>query len=128
MKGVVYTIETLFVVAIISTALILAFNDQITQPQFDISLFKQAGWDALDYLYYKGDLRILVAKNISSDVNASLYLKNAFNQSIPQSMDFAFDICTKQCSATLPPSRNVISIDYYIEGRKIKLWIFRKEI
>ncbi len=129
MKGAIYTIEALFAVAIVSIALVTAFDRQPSQPDFGLGSLEQTGWDALDNLYVKGDLRLLVARNLSNDVNATADLKKALRNNIPESMDFVFDICDniKKCSATILADE-VVSIDYYIEEKKLKLWIFRRQI
>src|SRR3989344_9117348 len=111
MKGYVYTIEVMLAVAVIMFMLVLTFSSAPEQPETNIALMKQAGYDALHYLDTNGVLRQLAAQN-----DSYAQLKGNVSALVSHSIVFDAAICSAGCSVALPENRTIVTADYYIAG------------
>ncbi len=126
-KGYVYTLEVLIAVSVIFVSLVFLFRNPPTKPDLEIPLMKRQGFEALDYLMQKDDIRELV-----SNGNESL-LESRLKEALT-AVQFDIDICNYTCSETnVPANQTAIAIDYYVSGyrnsyfgKKVRLWLWKK--
>ena len=64
MKGYIYTLEALIAISLILTSLIFLFGTAPTQPELEISIIKQQGFEALEYLDNRDFMRNHVEKGL----------------------------------------------------------------
>ena len=126
-KGYVYTIEVMLAVAVIMFMIVLTFSSVPEQPETNIAVMKQAGYDALRYLDGSGVLRTLVARN-----DSSAQLKSNISALMTHSIVFDASVCSTNCAVVLPANRTVVTVDYYISGyreiylgKKVRLWMWQ---
>lgn len=126
-KGYVYTIEVMLAVAVIMFMLVLTFSSAPEQPETNIALMKQAGYDGLRYLDDTGVLRQLAARN-----DSYAQLKSNLSALVSHSIVFDAAICTTDCSSVLPVNRTIVTVDYYVAGyrgtylgKKVRLWMWQ---
>ena len=127
-KGYVYTLEVMLAVSLIFVTLILVFSSSPEEPETNLAIMKQNGYDTLFYLDITGDLRNAVARGAVSEIDANL------TGILPQNIRFDTNVCTTSCNSTeLPSNSTVVTVDYYIGGyrseyvgKKVRLWMWRK--
>ena len=127
MRGYLYTLEVLIAFSIMSIILISIYKIPETQPELDISLIKQQGYNALKYLDESGDLKKIMASN------DEITLENELSKLISKSIEFETEICRNRCDErNVPKNRTIIVVDYYSSGyrfydnKKVRLWLWRK--
>jgi len=125
-KGYLYTFEVLIAVSIFILAFVFMYKTAPLKSNMEISIIKQEGFDALDYMNNNDDLPRLVNENNEQAIEDML-------QSIlPPEIFFETEICTSDCNkANVPANMTVISVDYYVSGyknqyagKKVKLWLW----
>ena len=116
MKGYIYTLEVLIATSVILMSTIYIFGSPPAKPELEISIIKQQGFDALEYLDKKDMLRQM------NDTE----LENNLESLLPGNLQFSLN------SSNLP-DKTVIAVDYYIScykenymGKKIKLWLWEE--
>src|SRR3989338_153916 len=127
-KGYVYTLEVMLAVSLIFVTLILVFSSSPEEPETNLAIMKQNGYDALFYLDMTGDLRNAVARGAVSEIDANL------TDILPKNVKFDTNVCTTSCNSTeIPSNSTVVTVDYYISGyrgeyigKRVRLWMWRK--
>ena len=114
-KGYIYTLEVIIAIPIILLSLIFIFGTPPVKPELEISLIKQQGFNALEYLDQKDLLRQLSDAEIENQLRALL----------PDNIQLSL-------GGELP-DKTVIAVDYYISGykgkyigKKITLWLWEE--
>jgi|SRR3989344_3543540 len=126
-KGYVYTIEVMLAVAVIMFMLVLTFSSAPEQPETNVALMKQGGYDALRYLDDSGALRQLAMRNDTNSLKANI------TALMTQSVVFDAAICNTNCTSyRIPFNRTIVTVDYYVSGyrdtyigKKVRLWIWQ---
>ncbi len=127
-RGYVYTLEVMLAISIIFVTLIFIFSSSPEQPETNLVIMKQSGYDALYYLDMTGELRDAVNRGAVSEIDSNL------TDLLPKNIKFDTNICTTSCNSTeLPANRTVVAVDYYISGyrsqyigKKVRVWMWRK--
>jgi len=125
-KGYLYTLEVLISLSVVIITLISVFKTPEQKPEFELSIIKTNGFDALQYLDYKGDLKKFIAQRDELAIENSL-------KDILKDFEFETEICRSNCSdVNVPKNETVIIVDYYSSGylnydnEKVRLWMWRK--
>ena len=126
MKGYVYTLEALIGISLIITSMVFLFGDSATKPELEISIIKQQGFEALEYLDKSGFLR--------GNLDDEAAIENKLSTMMPVSVNLEAEICKTNCSElNLPVNMTTIAIDYYISGyksdfigKRVRLWLWRE--
>jgi hypothetical protein len=127
MKGFLYTIEVLIAVSIVFIPIVLIFSTLPVKPTLETSIMKTQGFDALDYLNTKGDLRKMMIEKNETGIEQSL------RSLLPGNVRFETEICYKDCPRTnVPDNVTVVVFDYYLSGfrdyynpEKVRMWMWR---
>jgi hypothetical protein len=127
MKGYVYTLEVMLAVAVIMFMIVLIFSSTPEQPETNIALMKQNGYDALQYLDNAGLLQQLVSNNSVRE------LKSNITALITSNIVFDAAVCQADCTSyNVPRNRTVVTVDYYVSaykdvylGKKVRLWMWQ---
>ena len=116
MKGYIYTLEVLIAIPLIALTMIFIFGTPATQPDLGISIIKQQGFDAIEYLDNKGVLRELDSAELEQELR---YL-------LPNNIQLSL-------SSDNLPDKTVLVVDYYIAsyrdryvGKQIRLWLWEE--
>ena len=128
MRGYVYTLEVMLAVAVVMFMIVLMFSSTPEQPETNIALIKQNGYDALQYLDNAGILQQLAGSNSSLEK-----LKSNITALITSNIVFDADVCHTNCiSYNIPRNRTVVTVDYYVSahkdvylGKKVRLWMWQ---
>ncbi len=122
MKGYLYTIEVMIVVAIIIMTVTYLFQYPISPLNDDEDLVRRYGFDALEFLSMD-DIRYLIYNDID-------LLNSKIDAILPVTIE---SIACVQCSVELPKD-SVVVVNYYVAGsdtyqpKTLKLYLWRKEI
>jgi len=126
MKGYLYTLEVLISFSVLVVTLVSLFRTSSQTPETELGIIKNAGFDALQYLNDKGDLKKFIAQR------DELALENSL-KSILTDFEFETEICRTNCSdMNVPKNETVIVVDYYSSGylnydnEKVRLWMWKK--
>lgn len=127
-KGYVYTMEVLIALSLILVSLVYVLRYPQTKPELELSLMKEQGFEALEYLNDKGNLKALVKNNNETGLEEQLRIV------IPKNINFEAEICISSCSKTnVPDNATVIAMDYYVSGfrnsyfgKRVRLWLWQK--
>lgn len=127
-KGYVYTLEVMLAVATIMATLVLMFGTAPEEPEAQLAVIKQTGYDALFYMDQTDELRDAVSRGALGEIDSNL------TKMLPSSIKFDTNICTTSCNSTeLPENRTIVTADYYISGykdqfinKKLRLWMWEK--
>ncbi len=128
MKGYVYTLEIALGLMLMVLTFVSLFSNPPQKPEIEVSIIKQSGFNALDFLNREGLLRELV-QNLSETE-----LESRLSALLSKSINIETEICTESCTASGISSKgNVIAFDYYVSaynenymGRRVRLWMWRK--
>jgi len=126
-KGYIYTLEVFIAISMIFLTLVFVFRNPPQRPELEISLIKQQGFEALEYLDNKGVLRQYVS---SSD---EFSIENSLSGILSANMAYETEICSSSClDSNIPVNETVVAVDYYIAGyrdaylgKKVRLWMWR---
>lgn len=127
-KGYIYTLEVLIAIAVIIISVVLIFRSPPAKPEFATSTMKIQGFEALEYLNSKGDMKNLVFQENETQ------LESMISAILPNEIRFEAEICSFSCSeVNVPVNETVVAINYYVSGheysyvgKKVKLWLWRK--
>ncbi|HIG97701.1 MAG TPA: hypothetical protein HA230_05155 [Candidatus Aenigmarchaeota archaeon] len=125
-RGYIYTLEVMLAIATIMATLVLVFSTTPEEPETDIAIMKQTGYDILYYMDQTDDLRNAVWRGSISAIDANL------TAMLPTNVLFDAAICTTSCvSSSIPANRTIITVDYYVSGyrefflnKKVRLWMW----
>lgn len=111
MKGYLYTLEVLVAISLVFGALFFIYRSPPPKPDFQTSLIKQGGFEAIRYLDERGDLRKYVNQSNETAV------EDALESILPKSVGFEVSICGLSCDTEgIPSNRTTIAVDYYVSG------------
>lgn len=127
-KGFVYTLEVLIAISMILISVVFILRSPPEKPDFSTSTMKLQGFDALEYMDNKGDLKNLVFQNNETEI------ENRIRDILPREILFETQLCNVSCSeVNTPVNETVVVINYYISGytnnylgKKVKLWLWRR--
>lgn len=125
-RGYIYTLEVMLAIAAIMATLVLVFSTTPEEPETDIAVIKQTGYDILYYMDQTNDLRDAVWKGSVSAIDANL------TAMLPVNVLFDAAICTTSCvSGSIPANRTIVTVDYYVSGyrefflnKKVRVWMW----
>ncbi len=128
LKGYIYTLEVIIAISIIVLSVVSILRTPPTKPEFSTSTIKMQGFEALEYLDRKGDLKKLVFQENETE------LENKMSGIMPKEIGFEMEFCSYSCSeVNVPANETVVVVNYYVSGykenyigKKVKLWIWRK--
>ncbi|MAH42383.1 hypothetical protein CL614_01510 [archaeon] len=122
MKGYLYTIEVMIVVAVIIMSVTYLFRYPISPLNNDEDLVRRYGMDALEFLSMD-DIRYLIYNDID-------LLNNKIDTILPDTIESTACV---QCSLELPKD-SVVVVNYYVAGsnvyepKTLKLYLWRNAI
>ena len=127
-KGYLYTLEVLIACSILFITFVYIFRLPPTEPELEISIIKQFGFEALQYLDGKGDLRGLIADGNESVIESQL------RGILLGNIHFETEICKTTCDQrNVPVNETIVAMNYYTSGykgiyepQKLRLWMWRK--
>lgn len=127
-KGYLYTLEVLVAVSIMLTTIVFLFRSLPQKPEIELSLIRKQGFEALEYLDNKGDL-----KNLTFGGNESV-IESSLRSILEKNIELEIEICKITCEELNIPSREtIVLINYYISGyrdtydaKKLQLYLWRK--
>lgn len=128
MKGYIYTLEALVVITFVILTITFMFNVTPQQPELEISNVKQQGFEALEYMDKRGELRRIVWENDEAE------LESQVSQLLSKNLKIESNICSFNCSAgSVTGNETVVGVRYYVAnyrniylGKKVILWMWRK--
>jgi len=127
-KGYLYTLEALIVISLVLVTIAFVFNVPSQQPELEISNLKNQGFEALEYLDKRDDLRRVVYESDENELKSQIF------PLISKNLEFEVNICKENCSAaSVVTNETVVAVKYYVAdykdsylGKKVILWMWRK--
>ncbi|MCX6818940.1 MAG: hypothetical protein NT129_02975 [Candidatus Aenigmarchaeota archaeon] len=101
-KGYIYTLEVMIAISIILISAAFIFGKPPVKPEMELSIIKQQGFNAIEYLDQKDLLRQLNDAELENQLSSLL----------------SSNIKLRVNNNTGLPNQTVIAVDYYISGYK----------
>ena len=124
-KGYIYTLEVMIAISIVLVASVMLFSAVQVPETSNLGLIKKQGYEALEFLDQKDELRPLV------QTGDEIEMEKRLRQLLEPGITIETDICTVSCSGHLPQNKNIVAVDYYVSGyknsffsKKVKLWMW----